>query len=618
MGFLKGADRKIIPYKSSKKYQKIIINNSVLQIAKLLSLFAKQTKNSAESLKYGTEQEGFLLKRVKKDGKEIICVDPRNAQFIKEGNERFHKDIELILEFSKFMIEVIPSKPFYQFLNLNEPYQHFKQTSTLLCSLQDKGSIVLLAMSTLPRLGTKDCHITEDGQERIGKELALYNKVTDSQLFYDELITDHSRFQGFIGCIPDRCGKTQNTSLPVYPDTHSQPLIKGLDHIGFAFSNTALQITFSSKDMETSRWVYDQMHVFSCFSQAFTNCTLGIMGKMTKEESRFNILRQILDDRKPSELSSLKKSRYDTINLYISNDKRNRLRYNDRPFTINKKFKKKLKRHLKKQGSPFYKDTRLLNHFAYLFIKEAITVLDGMVIKDNLDNSCDFEMIQSTNWNDVRFKPPCGFDSKLGWLMEFRAMDNPITDREKAAVVFFFTLIQRMVVDEKLRVNFYIPISVCDDNFDQAIIQDAIIKGKFQFRRYFCEYLHGNKTRSDEMVKLSVEEFLVGNNEFDGMKSLIEAFIKLNRDMLAEESKKCGKDIEKQIWSVFDFYVARARGELLSNSSLLRKFVLKHKAYKQDSTITSEIQTDLINFLLDIRKKDYHEDLFGKHLCDLS
>ena len=187
-------------------------------------------------------------------------------------------------------------------------------------------------------------------------------------------------------------------------------------------------------------------------------------------------------------------------------------------------------------------------------------------------------------------------------------MDNPITDREKAAVVFFFTLMQRMIVDEKLRVNFYIPISKCDENFSQAIIEDSMVKGRFWFRRYFCEYLHGDKTKSDEMVKLSVEELLVGNSKFDGLKRLIQAFVELNKEAIDE----------KQVWEVFSFYVVRSRGKLLSNAGLLRKFVKKHKLYQQDSVISPQINTDLINFIVDIRLKDHHQELIGDHLISLT
>jgi len=38
-------------------------------------------------------------------------------------------------------------------------------------------------------------------------------------------------------------------------------------------------------------------------------------------------------------------------------------------------------------------------------------------------------------------------------------MENVITYKEKIAFVFFSTLIRRMICDEKLGLNFYIPIS---------------------------------------------------------------------------------------------------------------------------------------------------------------
>ena len=42
-------------------------------------------------------------------------------------------------------------------------------------------------------------------------------------------------------------------------------------------------------------------------------------------------------------MKGLEKSKYSTINYYISNDKRNKNKYNDMKYTINKKFKKNLK-----------------------------------------------------------------------------------------------------------------------------------------------------------------------------------------------------------------------------------------------------------------------------------
>ena len=48
------------------------------------------------------------------------------------------------------------------------------------------------------------------------------------------------------------------------------------------------------------------------------------------------------DDRKESELKNIEKPRLSTVNYYISNDRRCKKKYNNKKYTINKKFKKNL------------------------------------------------------------------------------------------------------------------------------------------------------------------------------------------------------------------------------------------------------------------------------------
>lgn len=38
-------------------------------------------------------------------------------------------------------------------------------------------------------------------------------------------------------------------------------------------------------------------------------------------------------------------------------------------------------------------------------------------------------------------------------------MENAITYKEKVALIYFITLMRRMIGDEKLGLNFYVPIS---------------------------------------------------------------------------------------------------------------------------------------------------------------
>ena len=85
-----------------------------------------------------------------------------------------------------------------------------------------------------------------------------------------------------------------------------------------------------------------------------------------------------------------------------------------------------------------------------------------------------------------------------------------------------------MIVDQKLGVNLYVPISVVDDNFEKSIEKDAFRDIKIKVKKYFCKALHGDKVNNDEIVEVSYKEFLIGNNEFDGIKKLIQKFIELN------------------------------------------------------------------------------------------
>lgn len=199
-------------------------------------------------------------------------------------------------------------------------------------------------------------------------------------------------------------------------------------------------------------------------------------------------------------------------------------------------------------------------------------------------------------------------------------MDSPLTSREKAALIFFTKLMRNMILDEKLGVNFYIPISQADDNFRQAVERDSDINSRLHFRRYFSSYLHGQKTQCDEYVTVSLLEFFEGSESFDGMKALIAAYLDVNAQSIADESKNLGYDLPKRVWDVYGFYVARAKRELVSNARFIRQFVLQHPLYKQDSVVDGELVTDLLDTLFKIQQDNDCPALLGAYLqsfnCD--
>lgn len=86
----------------------------------------------------------------------------------------------------------------------------------------------------------------------------------------------------------------------------------------------------------------------------------------------------------------------------------------------------------------------------------------------------DFEAIQSSNWNDVRLKPPPSLNCDLGWRLEFRVMDTPITEREKTALTALCVIFQRMIVSKEFKINLYIPMSIVLSNFEKSNALDSI------------------------------------------------------------------------------------------------------------------------------------------------
>ena len=211
-------------------------------------------------------------------------------------------------------------------------------------------------------------------------------------------------------------------------------------------------------------------------------------------------------------------SKYSPAQFYLSKDKRNKKSYNDSKATINKKFFKILRKELKKENSPFAKDKRLLIHLAYLFVREYLIIFPDVVKKDDVSTTNEFEAINSSNWNDVRLKLPPNYTKDLGFLVEFRPFENPITNKEKTAHTMFATLIRRMHMDSELGLNMYIPISRVNENYERSQKINAFATEKFYFRKYYCKALHNGLTESDELVELTMKEFLLGTDDFDGLK----------------------------------------------------------------------------------------------------
>ena len=98
-------------------------------------------------------------------------------------------------EFAAFMIEVLPSIPFYQYLNTLEIWRHL---NILKKSLNTHSYIKTLpGMSVYPSLGAQDFYVDHNGNTNSPLKYCEKNIYSQSNTFLDTLISDHSRFKSF-------------------------------------------------------------------------------------------------------------------------------------------------------------------------------------------------------------------------------------------------------------------------------------------------------------------------------------------------------------------------------------------------------------------------------------
>ena len=210
------------------------------------------------------------------------------------------------------------------------------------------------------------------------------------------------------------------TASPLPSEENVRPAIH-MDAMAFGMGNCCLQITFQAKDMDESRFMYDQLAVMAPIMMALTASTPILKGRIADTDARWGVISESVDCRTPAERGRedpnapyeyynakgqrrIYKSRYDSISTYISQgviseqDENsaglsNRILnvYNDIPVPIDEDSYKLLR----DSGI----DPALAQHVAHLFIRDPLVVFDGAVEEvDDETQTEHWESIQSTNW----------------------------------------------------------------------------------------------------------------------------------------------------------------------------------------------------------------------------
>eukprot|EP00537_Pseudo-nitzschia_pungens_P003289 CAMPEP_0172363024 /NCGR_PEP_ID=MMETSP1060-20121228/6497_1 /TAXON_ID=37318 /ORGANISM="Pseudo-nitzschia pungens, Strain cf. cingulata" /LENGTH=923 /DNA_ID=CAMNT_0013085671 /DNA_START=324 /DNA_END=3095 /DNA_ORIENTATION=+ len=441
-----------------------------------------------------------------------------------------------------------------------------------------------------------------------------------------------------------------------------------MDAMVFGMGCCCLQITFQAKDIDESRFIFDQLAVMAPIMMALTASTPMLRGRLLDTDTRWGIISEAADCRTPSERGRadpnapykyynangerrIYKSRYDAISTFIyqgatntSDDTKglnNRVLniYNDIPVEIDESSYEDLRN----AGV----DPALSQHVAHLFVRDPLVIFNGAVEEvDDETQTEHFENIQSTNWQTVRWKPPPPRNGPnaphIGWRTEFRSMEIQLTDFENAAFSIFVVLLQRTILTFDL--NMYIPISKVDANMQRAHSRNAAARGKFFFRRHLAPLEEGDDgygvkyasmfskaVTGDYNVTVETVEAEDPDEVSHKRKSAPTAPGSEEENSFEEmtmEEIMCGKGdyypgliplvrayldhisadstSTSRLHSYLDFIEKRATGELVTPATWLRNFVRGHPDYKNDSYVSDAIAYDLMVACKDIGEGKLH------------
>ncbi|SAL96298.1 hypothetical protein [Absidia glauca] len=446
-------------------------------------------------------------------------------------------------EYGRYMLESTPGLPYgASFIDLVKVEDNMKQRRRLAKSVMYPGDVPVTLVN-YPRLGCPDELIPEHEPN---------GQACQSMFVPDEIINPHVRFPTLTANIRRRRGSKVEINMPIYHDKNTpRPFID---------PTIPWDRELFPHDKEAKQGAAKPDHIYMD-AMAFG------MGCLKQEERKWKI----------------NKSRYDSIDTYISTDTIYKDKYND----LDLVYDKDIYRKLTNDGV----DDLLARHLAHLFIRDPLVIFEELLDQDDEQSSDHFENLQSTNWQTVRFKPPPP-NSTIGWRVEFRSMEVQLTDFENAAFSVFIVLLTRTILS--LDLNFYLPITKVDDNMRAAHHRGAVANEKFYFRKHVFtgkgKRTHNDHDNDDDSYEqMTMDEIMNGQQQqedgFPGLIPLVHSY--LNSTNIDVETR-C------RLTKYLDLISRRASGELMTGASYLRQLVMQHPDYQHDSVVSSPITYDIV------------------------
>ncbi|KAL5013742.1 hypothetical protein ScPMuIL_008012 [Solemya velum] len=512
-------------------------------------------------------------------------------------------------EYAAYMVEGTPGKPYgglFAHFNLVESNMKLRREEIQKLLGPDEYP---LSLTSFPRLG---CPSFTDPIEKP----SVTEGASHSLFFPDSAILgSHPRFKTLTRNIRHRRGEKVVINVPVYKDKETpSPFVEDFsplgddgeakraarpDHIymdcmGFGMGCCCLQVTFQACNISEARSLYDQLTTLCPILLSLSAASPIYRGYLSDIDTRWSIISQSVDDRTKEEKGEvplkensfkIDKSRYDSIDSYLSCQGKP---YND----IELVYDQELCQEMEDAGV----DKQLSQHIAHLFIRDPVSLFSEKIHQNDEEDTDHFENIQSTNWQTMRFKPPPP-NSSIGWRVEFRPMEAQLSDFENAAYVVFIVLLTRVILTYRL--NFLIPISKVDENMKTAQKRNAVMEEKFYFRKDVVTDISPPEAAecmkncdrvkcaciADEYTLMTANEIMQGKDDFPGLMPLINKYM---------NSMEIDVDTRCTMLQYLELISGRASGEFITTATWMRRFVMNHTDYKNDSVVSEKISYDLL------------------------
>ena len=291
-------------------------------VAQFLITYNRVKDIQDDELKFGDEIEVGIVKTDPVAKTVKICIKSAELRAtLLEKEKRVAHQAEGVTwhpEFGAWMIESTPSRPYTNYVSdlLRVERNMVLRRRRLLAVLGPNERAP--TVTCFPLLGVGD--FIDDPQANTAEHSL-------SSFVPDYIINPHPRFAALTRNIRERRGGKVDIRVPLYRDVRTpEYLLQAdpaasvavpvdsaghsvlepdtdihMDAMAFGMGMCCLQVTFQGRDVDESRYMYDQLAVLAPIMLAMTAATPIFKGRLADVDVRWNAIAQSVDDRTAAE-----------------------------------------------------------------------------------------------------------------------------------------------------------------------------------------------------------------------------------------------------------------------------------------------------------------------------